>query len=84
MRKHEKEIKETCKQIEKKYKDVKCKYEYDDLDEEWEIVYSVDKDDSKFYDFIDKIVDYLESRNIEVSIYCDETAFEESKTASIA
>ena len=84
MRKGEKEVKEACKLIEKKYKDVKCKYEYDDFDEEWEIIYSVDKNENSFFDLLDSVRDDLENKNIEIAIYPDETAFEEKKKASIA
>jgi len=84
MRKGEKEVKEACKLIEKKFKDVKCKYEYDDWGKEWRIMYNIDKDGTKFHDFIYEIREDLESKNIEVAIYSDENAFEEKKKVSIA
>jgi len=84
MRKGEKEVKEACKLIEKKFKDIKCMFDYDGISKEWEITYNIDKDDSDFLDLIRKVRNDIKSKNIQVAIYPDENAFEENKKASIA
>ena len=68
-------IKKIAKEITKEFPELKTKYEYDDIEDEWCIYYDIRKKDRDFFEFIHEKREEIENEGILVSIVCMEHKF---------